>query len=161
MSFQKKSFIKHKEPEDGPLFLKLKKTEPSSPVSSKSPEPPLPPLSSKPESPYPVGYAQPPKHTQFPKGVSGNPGGRPKGSRYLNVILSEELDQSIIITEGGKTLEMTKQEVFVKSLINKAASGHPKAQELLFKEMRRAEETAAAESKQPKIAVLDLSSLDI
>src|SRR5438105_4983911 len=40
---------------------------------------------------YEVGYGKPPVHTRFPKGVSGNPAGRPKGAKGLNTIVRERL----------------------------------------------------------------------
>ena len=36
---------------------------------------------------YVVGYGRPPKATQFAPGKSGNPRGRPKGSRTLKLLL--------------------------------------------------------------------------
>ena len=51
---------------------------------------------------YVVGYARPPKATQFAAGKSGNPKGRPKGSRTVGAILQGILSQKIAVTENGK-----------------------------------------------------------
>ena len=40
---------------------------------------------------YEVGYGKPPRHTWFKKGQSGNPRGRPCGSKNLKTLLSEAL----------------------------------------------------------------------
>lgn len=42
---------------------------------------------------YEVGYGRPPTHTRFQPGKSGNPNGRPKGSKNTKTILMEELIQ--------------------------------------------------------------------
>jgi hypothetical protein len=39
---------------------------------------------------YQVGYGKPPKHTQFKPGKSGNPQGRPKGTKNLKTDLIAE-----------------------------------------------------------------------
>lgn len=41
------------------------------------------------ENNYEVGYRKPPKKTRFQKGISGNPGGRPKSSRSFESIYDE------------------------------------------------------------------------
>lgn len=40
---------------------------------------------------YQVGYGKPPKHSRWKKGQSGNPRGRPKGTRGLKTDLHDEL----------------------------------------------------------------------
>ncbi len=67
-----------------------------------------------------VGNKSPPKHSQFKKGVSGNPRGRPKGALGLKTLLAAELKSSIKIQEGGKTKTVTKQQAMVKQLVGKA-----------------------------------------
>ena len=41
-----------------------------------------------------VGYRKPPKATQFKQGQSGNPHGRPKGTKNLKTDLIEELSST-------------------------------------------------------------------
>ena len=60
---------------------------------------------------YSVGRGRPPVHTRFEPGRSGNPLGRPRGSRNKRVgppawaienMLLEEAHREITITENGK-----------------------------------------------------------
>lgn len=74
-----------------------------------------------------VGYGKPPKKHRFPKGVSGNPGGRKKGSRGLKTDLNAELKSRVNITENGKTITLTMQRTIIKALAMKAAKGDVKA----------------------------------
>lgn len=81
---------------------------------------------------YRVGYRSPPKTTQFKKGESGNPKGRPKGSRSLQNILIEELKSSITIHENGRSKTVKKGEVIAKQMVNKAMAGDHKAANLVL-----------------------------
>jgi hypothetical protein len=72
---------------------------------------------------YEVGYGRPPVATRFRKGSSGNPGGRPKGSRNIASILKCELDRKIVVKEGGRPCKRTKREVLIAQQVNAAAKG--------------------------------------
>jgi hypothetical protein len=47
-----------------------------------------------------VGYGRPPRASQFARGQSGNPRGRPKGSKNESTILSEILNRKIETRTG-------------------------------------------------------------
>jgi ribosomal protein S25 len=53
---------------------------------------------------YEVGYAKPPEGAKFRKGVSGNPRGRPKGSKNKLPALNEEKMKAIILEEAYRTI---------------------------------------------------------
>ncbi len=76
---------------------------------------------------YKVGYGKPPEHTRFKPGQSGNAKGRPKGIRNLATDLEEELSERILVNEGGRQLETTKQRAMIKALLAKALKGDTRA----------------------------------
>lgn len=84
------------------------------------------------DSEYAVGYAKPPRATQFQKGVSGNPNGRPKGRRNLASTLYAVLNELVTVHENGRRVRITKFEAACKQLVNKAAAGDGPAVRLLL-----------------------------
>lgn len=68
------------------------------------------------------GYGRPPVETRFTKGLSGNPKGRPKGSKNLSTLLLQALNEKVTISQNGRSKRVTKSEVIAKQLVNKAAS---------------------------------------
>jgi hypothetical protein len=104
-------------------------------------------MASKPKTPsHEVGYANPPRDTQFKKGISGNPKGRPKGSVSLSTVVQRTSREPVSINENGKRKVITKAEAALKQLSNKAASGDLRAIKELMILIRLAEEQAASES---------------
>ena len=84
---------------------------------------------------YEVGYAKPPKSTQFKKGQSGNPNGRPKGQHNFATILTRELNRKVTINENGRRKKVTKLEAATKQLVNKVAGGDLASMRLLMQLM--------------------------
>ena len=93
--------------------------------------------------PCDVGYRKPPKASQFKPGESGNPGGRRKGSPNAGTLLNKIAFKKVTITENGQTRQVTKFEVALTQLVNKAAAGDLRAlRELLYwRKLLSAEET--------------------
>jgi hypothetical protein len=75
---------------------------------------------------YEVGYAKPPVETQWRKGKSGNPRGRPRKSRRdrftkkvhptRNTVL-EEIQRSVGVREGAQTIEIESGRALIRSLV--------------------------------------------
>src|SRR5438045_651059 len=80
---------------------------------------------------YAVGYGRPPAETQFQKGHSGNPGGRPRGTKKLVTLFGEVLSQRSGLPNPDGSW-MTKAEAIFFSLANQASSPDLKAKKLLF-----------------------------
>jgi hypothetical protein len=69
-----------------------------------------------------VGYKKPPRHSQFSKGKSGNPGGRPK--KPIGISIKDILDGD----QMGKNGEVvSKREAIVIRMLNDALAGNQKA----------------------------------
>ncbi len=92
---------------------------------------------------YKVGFGKPPKDTQFRKGQSGNPKGRPKGVLNFTTVLERTLRERVVVNENGRRKVITKLEAAVKQMVNKAASGDSAAQRQLLALVISAEERAS------------------
>lgn len=74
-----------------------------------------------------VGYRRPPVATQFKKGQSGNPKGRPKGRTGVGKILWNALYRIIEVRESGRVRSMPKIQAVIEVNLNKALKGDHRA----------------------------------
>ena len=101
------------------------------------------------EDDYEVGYGKPPRHTRFIKGQSGNPRGRPPGAKNLKTLLSEALNETVIVTENGGRRKVTKRQAIITQLVNRSATADFRAIKILLDMLREIEnqtEPAAPET---------------
>jgi hypothetical protein len=102
-----------------------------------------------------VGYGRPPMETRFQPGMSGNPRGRPRGSRSIGAVLRDVIQHKIAVTENGKTRRIAALEIMLRRLVNDAVRSDPKAVKLLLSLVDR-----YAESPDTKINVDQLLAED-
>jgi hypothetical protein len=88
---------------------------------------------------YAVGYGKPPKHTRFKPGQSGNPSGRPKGSRSLGAELNTVLARKIPVRENGQTKHMTILQAILFTAAKTAIGGDHRARQDIFAVYRQFE----------------------
>lgn len=69
----------------------------------------------------------PPAEHRFPAGQSGNPRGRPKGSRNVKTIVREFALEKHKVKKGGKTVHLTTVELLLEFLLRKALDGDVQA----------------------------------
>ena len=81
---------------------------------------------------YEVGYGKPPRHTRFKKGQSGNPRGRPSGSKNLSTLLTEALNEVVIVAENGGRRKITKRQAIITQLVNQSAKADWRATKILL-----------------------------
>ena len=65
----------------------------------------------------------PPENTRFKPGESGNPKGRPKGSKNLSTLMMEAARDQVSATIGGKKQRISKIQATTMQLATKAAGG--------------------------------------
>ena len=101
---------------------------------------------------YEVGYGKPPQGSRFSPGTSGNPRGRPRGSKNRNKLpaLNEERLKTIILEEAYRNISVNDAkgpvtipmvQAVVRSIAVNAAKGNQRAQRL-FAELVASVETA-------------------
>ena len=86
---------------------------------------------------YEVGYGKPPVSTRFKRGQSGNPKGRPKGSKGFNALMRRALSETILVREDGQLRQMSWREVIIKSWIARALKGDARTIERLLPFMQQ------------------------
>jgi len=97
------------------------------------------------------GYGHPPKHAQFKKGRSGNPRGRPKGSKNFKTLVADLLAQKIPVTERGRRRSLPAVEVLLKQTLASALKGDAKSTQLILQLMTKHGDDVAAEVTTPNV----------
>ena len=95
---------------------------------------------------YEVGYGKPPNHTQFKKGQSGNPRGRPKGSRNFSTDVRDTLKARVGLTGDGKRKTVSTQLATRLQLRKKALSGDARALDRMIELARTYNDEEIAEA---------------
>jgi hypothetical protein len=93
---------------------------------------------SEPEG-YEVGYKKPPRNTQFRKGKSGNPAGRPKRAVNVQASLTKMLSEPVLVRMDGKPTKMSSLDAGLLNLRTNMLKGDPKAFAILVKMMAAAD----------------------
>jgi hypothetical protein len=95
-------------------------------------------------------------HTRFRKGLSGNPRGRPKGSRNLATLVLEAARDRVPATIAGKARSISKIQATAMQLATKAAGGDQAAMNKLLDWVDEFEMRAAARPNQFPLSEADL-----
>jgi hypothetical protein len=99
-------------------------------------------MTQRPRPGYEVGYAKPPVATRFTAGRSGNPKGRPRGTKKpppappslneerLKAIIMEEAYRTVQVNDASGPLSIPMAQAIVRSMAVHAAKGHQRSQRL-------------------------------
>jgi len=98
---------------------------------------------------YEVGYGKPPQSSRFQKGRSGNPKGRPKGSRSAKSLLEQALAAPITISEGGTTKVVEQRMALFKAMVARAIKGDARSAALVVRLMEQLQLTERTEAHEP------------
>jgi hypothetical protein len=104
---------------------------------------------------YEVGYAKPPRHSQFKPGQSGNPKGRRKGSRNLPSTVNKVLGRKIPVVERGRRKSVPADEAILHRYLEMALKGDVKAGAYLLAQLERFQPHEPEEVKQEALSEED------
>jgi hypothetical protein len=104
--------------------------------------------------PRPPAVAHP-----FPKGQSGNPGGRSK--KKLHALLADALSEQVFVTIDGERRKITKREPVVHQLVNKSATADLRATKMLFDMIKDVEQKARVTSPVPEPRRFDAADEEV
>ena len=115
---------------------------------------------------YEVGYGKPPKHSQFKKGRSGNPKGRPRGDKNVGTMVRETFLRKIPITENGKQKKVSILEALLRQMVNAALKGEARQLDRVMKllpvlEVEIARQKAAGPEGAGGEGSVDISVLEV
>ena len=86
----------------------------------------------KPSASYAVGYARPPTSSQYQPGQSGNPKGRPKGTRNVSSMARDALERTVNVKVKRTWRKMTVRKAGYLRLAERAVAGDAKALDYLL-----------------------------
>ena len=110
------------------------------------------------EATYKVGYCRAPEKDRFQPGKSGNPKGRPKGSKSLKTIYRSAFEKSVAIKIDGKPTNMMPKEIAMHRQAHKAMEGDHKATMLMLQ--LEGQFAPPDDTLTPEVIAADLSVLD-
>jgi hypothetical protein len=106
-----------------------------------------------------VGPGKPPRRTQFKKGQSGNPGGRPKGSKNVDKLIMDAASRHVTAVIDGKARRISMAQASVWQLATQAVRGNQKAIAAFLDRIEEIE--ARAETARPTEYPLDDADLEV
>jgi hypothetical protein len=75
-----------------------------------------------------AGYKRPPPAHRFKPGESGNPSGRPKGSKNLKSLVQKLAARKMKLARGSRIMTVTTAEALLVKVFQSALAGNERAQ---------------------------------
>ena len=109
---------------------------------------------------YKIGYRKPPKGTRFKQGTSGNPNGRPKGSRNFKTDVKETLESPVHFQANGQTKTIPTRRAALERLRVKALKGDARSLDRLLELARIYDDDDIPDTATSVLAPSDEAILD-
>src|SRR5262245_3484728 len=113
----------------------------------------------KPRASYAVGYARPPTSSQYQPGQSGNPRGRPKGTRNVSSLARDVLERTVNVKVKRKWRKISVRKAAYLRLADKAVAGDVKALDYLLSLESEAHPPGSDQAEAQRSAAKDLALL--